>query len=72
MAYRALRRLTVGETVKEPGDLIPEAMEWTNTRVWLSEGFIEEVPDEQPAPKSEPTRKPAATRKAAPKTTKKE
>lgn len=76
MAYRALRQLTVGDTVKQPGDLIPEAMEWTNVRVWLSEGFIEEVPDvpeeKAPAPKKTTTRKRKTTTRKRTTQTKKE
>lgn len=46
MAYKALKRLHLGDGVyKEPGELVPEALEWTNLQVWLSTGFIEEVPD---------------------------
>jgi hypothetical protein len=63
MAYRALKRLHLGDEVyKEPGEMVPEALEWSNVRVWLSTGFIEEVPDPEPV-KAAPRRS-STTKKA--------
>lgn len=70
--YKALRQLTVGDVVKQPGDDIPEAMEWTNVQSWLRNGFIEEVPDpEPPKPKAAPRRAPAKKAPAKKPSTKK-
>jgi len=57
MAYRALKPLLVGDVQKAPGDLVPEAMDWTNLQVWIATGYIEEIPEP-------PANKPAAAKRA--------
>jgi len=64
MAYRALKPLLVGDVQKQPGDLVPEAMDWANLQAWISTGYLEEIPD-PPANKPKPTAKPAAKKPAA-------
>lgn len=37
--------MTVGDRQVEPGDPVPEAVDWPNLRAWLGT-HVEEVPDE--------------------------
>lgn len=56
MAYRALKRLHLGnEVYVEPGEFLAQAAEWNNVQAWVNTGFIEEVSDsELPKAKSAP------------------
>lgn len=65
MAYKALRQMSVGGSEVEPGEIITEAMDWPNIRTWIDHGFIEEVPDEEPAKKAPSPKKTAAKKPAA-------
>lgn len=41
---RALRQLKVGDTLRQPGELVPEAVEWPNLRHYESLAWVERVP----------------------------
>jgi hypothetical protein len=41
---RALRQLRVGDSLRQPGELIPEAAEWPNFRSYESLAWLERVP----------------------------
>ena len=41
---RALRQLRVGDSDRQPGELVPEAVEWPNLRHYESLGWVERVP----------------------------
>jgi hypothetical protein len=41
---RALRQLRVGDTLRQPGELVPEAVEWANLRSYESLAWVERVP----------------------------
>ena len=43
VVYYALRSLQVGDSVREPGDLIPEAAEWTYLSGYVADGKIPPV-----------------------------
>lgn len=69
MAYVAVRRLHMGDEVyREPGELVPEAANWKNLRVWLG-SHVKEVPDAEVAKAEPKARKPKAEPKAEPEAT---
>jgi len=41
---RALRQLRVGDSTRQPGELVPEAAEWPNLRHYESLAWLERVP----------------------------
>jgi hypothetical protein len=41
---RALRQLKVGDSTRQPGELVPEAAEWPNLRHYESLAWLERVP----------------------------
>lgn len=41
---RALRQLRVGESIRQPGDLVPEAATWPNLRSYENLQWLERVP----------------------------
>ncbi len=42
--YVARTRLLVGDTYREPGELVPEAADWLNLRTYLELGQVEQIP----------------------------
>lgn len=40
MSFIALKRMQVGEGVREPGQAVPEAADWKNTKKWEDWGYI--------------------------------
>lgn len=73
--YRATRDgLKVGDTVRNYGDLIPEAADWSNISVWIREGHIEPyaasgeemAAHEKKFPKKQLAKKRVVAKKAAP------
>lgn len=48
--YRALKPMRVGDSVRQVGELVPEAAEWPNLRTYLSSGYleVEHVPGDDP------------------------
>lgn len=48
MNYVALRRLKVGSSYRERGELVPEAASWKNVRAYISQGWIRpQLPEEE-------------------------
>jgi hypothetical protein len=43
-AYVAKRQMKVGDSVRQPGDLVPEAAAWPNLRRYIDLGWIEFAP----------------------------
>lgn len=48
--YIALRRMTVGGEVRQPGDLVPEAAKWKDVAGKIRSGLIAPVRVKEPDP----------------------
>jgi hypothetical protein len=44
LAYVARTRLKVGDSYRQPGELVPEATDWPNLQLHVDNGQLEEVP----------------------------
>lgn len=46
MAYVAAKSLKIGDSIRQKGELVPEADSWTHLDAWLNAGQVVYVPDE--------------------------
>lgn len=46
MAYVAAKPLKIGDSIRQKGELVPEAESWTHLDAWMNAGQIVFVPDE--------------------------
>lgn len=47
--YVALRPMKVGNDLRQPGELVPEAADWHDIRPWIGSGYVKEITDEEAA-----------------------
>jgi len=45
LTYVALKPLKVGDTKRQPGELVPEAKTWRNVHAWIGRGYLAPIPE---------------------------
>jgi hypothetical protein len=43
--YIAKKQLRIGDSVRQPGELVPECVEWPNRDLYIDQGYLEAIPD---------------------------
>lgn len=45
--FVAQKPIKVGDEIRQPGELVPEAADWPDIRPWTGGGFVKEISDDE-------------------------